>query len=260
VRSPLPGVSMPAAEGTRFVPQLGDSKNEGAPGTVSLPTPLPMSVAASTDAEIDGMPDYKYSVNGVVPGYAGHMPRSRDKYAGSAQGGINSDPYSPPERKGPQKGCVRAEDVIPETFEAFKKSRNGIMPGYTGYRPKSHDVFNVTAYGGIPQDFVEGAHERSFDYRRVPAPVPADYREVVGGVLPGYGGFVPNAVEMHGTSHYGKTHPSPSNKVPLAQVGHADQYVTKECNVAFGTMPGYQGHVPQARDSYGTSYHHVQRK
>jgi len=246
---------MPAEPGTRFVPQLGESKFEGAPGTVSLPTPSPMSVNPSTDAEIDGSPDYKLGVNGVVPGYAGHMPRSRDKYAGSAHGGINSDPYSPPEKRGPQKGCTRAEDVIPDEFTAYMSTVNGVKAGYTGFRPGARDVHNVTAYGSIPPDMETGMHQRSFDYRRTPVPEPPDFLDTVGGVVPKYTGHVPNAIEKHGTSHFGKTHPTRANPVPLAQAGHADQYTTKECDVAFATMPGYQGHIPQARDSYGTSYH-----
>lgn len=183
------------------------------------------------------------------------MPRSRDKYAGSAHGGLNSDPYSPPEKRGSQKGCTRAEDVIPDEFTNYVQTVNGVMPGYTGFRPGARDVHNVTAYGAIPVDMATGMHERTFDFHRQPVAPPPDFLDAVGGVLPGYTGHIPLAVDMHGTSHYGKTHPSPVRTVPLAQAGHSDQYTTKECNVAFATMPGYQGHIPQARDSYGTSYH-----
>ena len=246
---------MPMEEGKRFVPQIGESKNEGAGGTVSLPTPLPMSVNPSTDGEIDGSADYKASVNGIVPGYSGHMPRSRDKYAGSAHGGLNSNPYSPPEKRGPQKGCVREEDVVPDIFAKYKDTVVGVMPGYTGYRPASKDVFNVSAYGGIPNDMQTGMHERAYDWKRVPAPEPPDFLEAVGGVVPGYTGHVPNAIDKHGSSHYGNMRPSPTRSVPLAQAGHLEQEVDKSCEVAFATMPGYQGHIPQARDTYGTSYH-----
>lgn len=245
---------MPAKDGFIFDASY-DGRTDGQGGTVSLPTPVPMSVDPSTGGEIRGQGDYKDEVNGVVPGYSGHMPRARDKYAGSAHGGI-ANPYTPPDAKGPQKGCVRAEDVIPSTFASYIQNVQGVMPGYTGYRPKAHDVFNVTAFGGIPPTFAEGAHERKFDWARKPQEAPPSFRETVGGVIPGYKGFVPNAIEKHGTSHYGKTRPSPQQpQVPLAQAGHSDQYTTKECNVAFHTMPGYEGHVPQARDAYGQSTH-----
>ena len=243
----------PAQEGFQFNAAY-QGRHAGKPGAVSLPTPMPMSVNPDTAAEINGEVDYKEQVNGIVPGYAGHMPRSRDKYAGSAHGGI-ADPYKPPTAKGPQKGCTRAEDVIPTTFASYVTNVNGVMPGYTGYRPKSHDVFNVTAFGGIPPDMQTGMHERSYDWHRNPVEPPPSFRDSVGGVVPGYTGFVPFAVDKHGTSHYGKTHPTPVNQIPLAQTGHEDQKATKECNVAFATMPGYQGHIPQARDAYGTSYH-----
>jgi len=254
---------MPAAQGFRYDPTAdkeGAAKGEG--GSISLPTPVPMSVNPDTAAEINGDADYKTQVNGIVPGYAGHMPRSRDKYAGSAHGGI-ANPYTPPDAKGPQKGCTRAEDVIPSTFASYIQNVNGVMPGYTGYRPKSHDVFNVTAFGGIPTGMEEGMHERTYDWKRTnKGQAPPSFRDSVGGILPGYTGFVPNAVDKHGTSHYGKTVASAQMPVvPMMQAGHEEEYGTmrpwtsKECAVAFGTMPGYQGHIPQARDAFGTSYH-----
>lgn len=244
---------MPAPAGTRFVPQNGVSKNEGAHGTVSYPTPSPMSVNCSTETEIDGIPDYKYSVNGILPGYSGHVPRARDKYAGASSGAINLDQFSPPDKRPPQKGCTREEDVVPEAFSAYVASVKGVMPGYTGYRPASKDVFNVSAYGQIPADYTEALHERSYSYQRKPTPPEPDYLEAVGGVLPKYAGFVPMAVEKHGVSHYGKTHPTASKQIPLAQAGH-ETMPMKESSVAFSTMPGYQGHIPQARVAFGVSY------
>ena len=38
------------------------------PGLQSLPTPMPMSVSAATEAEINGPVDYKAQVGGIVPG------------------------------------------------------------------------------------------------------------------------------------------------------------------------------------------------
>jgi len=139
--------------------------------------------------------------------------------------------------------------------------RVGVKAGYTGFRPGGRDVFNVTAYGNIPPDMETGMHSRSFEWRRVPQQEPPDFLDTVGGVVPKYTGHVPLAIEKHGTSHFGKTHPTGGSPVPLAQAGHGAVDTTsgtgfKDCQVAFATMPGYQGHIPQARDSYGTSYHH----
>jgi hypothetical protein len=247
---------MPAKEGFRYDPSFNkEDVARGEGGTISLPTPLPMSVDPSTGAEINGTADYKHSVNGVIPGYAGHMPRARDKYAGSAHGGI-ANPYTPPDAKGPQKGCTRPEDVIPDEFTQFIKDRKGAMAGYTGFRPGARDVHNVTAFTGIPNSFEEGAHERSFDWQRAPQDPPPSFRDSVGGILPGYKGFVPGAIEKHGTSHYGKTRPSPERPtIPLIQAGHEEQELFSECKAPFMTMPGYQGHIPMARDAFGQSYH-----
>jgi hypothetical protein len=184
-----------------------------------------VSTNASTAAEIGCEADYKDQVGGVVPGYAGHMPRSRDKYAGSAHGGISPE-RGPPLAKGAQQGHVRPEDVIPPVFEAFIAGERGVMPGYTGFRPEARHVHNVSAFGGIPppqenthiDDLSQGT--RSFDWRRKPeAEAPPSFRDNVGGILPGYTGHVPRATEKHGTSHYGGLAPD-KPYVPLAQTGH----------------------------------------
>ena len=71
-------------------------------GTQSLPTPMPMSTNPDSHGEIDGPPDYKDQVNGILPGYSGNIPRARDKYAGAATGARYSaarcrgkSPYGP---------------------------------------------------------------------------------------------------------------------------------------------------------------------
>lgn len=211
-------------------------------GTQSLPTPMPMSTNASTVAEINGPVDYKAQVGGIVPGYAGHMPRSRDKYAGSAHGGISPE-RGPPLALGPQQGHVRPEDVIPPVFESFVQSSKGVMPGYTGFRPEARHVHNVSAFGGIPPSVAAPEPEtlaqgnRNFDWRRgtdLP-PAPPSFRDNVGGILPGYTGHVPRATEKHGTSHFGGLSPDKSY-VPLAQTGHEGYKVS-----APGQAPGQPG-------------------
>ena len=195
-------------------------------GTQSLPTPMPMSSNASTAAEINGPVDYKEQVGGIVPGYAGHMPRSRDKYAGSAHGAIAPE-RGPPLAKGPQQGHFRPEDVIPPVFESYITNSKGVKPGYTGFRPEARHVHNVSAFGGITQSpegtdvSVLAQGSRHFEFRR-PAdvqPAPPSFRDNVGGVVPGYTGHVPRAAEKYGTSHYGGLSPD-KPYVPMAQTGH----------------------------------------
>jgi len=252
-------------------------------GTQSLPTPMPMSTNASTAAEIGGALDYKDQVGGVVPGYAGHMPRSRDKYAGSAHGGIAPE-RGPPTAKGAQQGHHRPEDVIPPVFEAFIASERGVMPGYTGFRPEARHVHNVSAFGGIVatsgifgnargpgatgglgtataatsiEELSQGT--RTFDWQRNPvADQPPSFRDNVGGVLPGYTGHVPRATEKHGTSHFGGLSPDKAY-VPLAQTGHEGYKIDPasgqagEKDVELKMIPNYQGFIPKARDAFGTS-------
>ena len=71
---------------------------------------------------------------------------------------------------------------------------------------------------------------------------------MVSGILPGYTGHVPEAINKHGTSHFGSIASS-------AQLGHenvrGDQYT--ENSVGMNTKSGYSGHVPRARDAFGTS-------
>lgn len=237
-------------------------------GTQSLPTPMPMSADASTHAEINGPVDYKDQVGGIVPGYAGHMPRSRDKYAGSAHGAI-APPRGPPQAKGPQQGHVRPEDVIPPVFESYIASSKGVMPGYTGFRPEARHVHNVSAFGGITfspagTDAAELAQgKREFEFRREAdiTPAPPSFRDNVGGVIPGYTGHVPRAVEKYGTSHFGGLSPD-KPYVPLAQTGHEGYKVSApgqvpgqagEKDVELKMIPNYQGFIPKARDAFGTS-------
>ena len=219
-------------------------------GLQSLPTPMPMSTDASTKAEIDGPTDYKDQVGGIVPGYAGHVPRSRDKYSGSASGGIAPE-RGPPPARGPQQGHVRPEDIIPPSFEQYITSSNGVVPGYTGFRPESKHVHNVSAFGGVPPmappgtlpvaALAQGNHGESsgiadFEWRR-PAdvkPAPPSFRDKVGGVIPGYTGHVAGAIEKIGTSHFGGL--APEKAPPLAQTGHEGYKIS-----APGQAPGQPG-------------------
>jgi len=239
------------------------------PGTQSLPTPMPMSTNSSSAAEINGVVDYNSQVGGIVPGYSGHVPRSRDKYAGSAQGGIAPE-RGPPTSKGPQQGHVRPEDVIPPVFDQYITGSKGVLPGYTGFRPESKHVHNVSAFGGLPT-MVPGQTDaaslsqgtREFDWRRPKevTPAPPSFRDNVGGILPGYTGHVPRSTEKHGTSHFGGLAPE-KQYVPLAQTGHEGYKISApgqltgqpgEKDVELKMIPNYQGFIPKARDAFGTS-------
>jgi len=137
------------------------TKSGSVAGTQSLPTPMPMSVIASTLAESNAAADFKFRANGIVPGYTGHIPRARDKYGGAAHGGIAREGQrGPPMARGPQKDHTRPEDVLPERFMDFIGKSSGVMPGYAGVRPEASHVNNVSAYGGVPH-LGTGGHQAS---------------------------------------------------------------------------------------------------
>ena len=91
--------------------------------------------------------DYHHEANGVVPGYAGHIPRARDKYGGSAHlgcavaniGGTNN--HMGPMNRHDKKDCLgngygndgfplRGAAVEP-VYENYNAAVKGVMPGCT---------------------------------------------------------------------------------------------------------------------------------
>ena len=152
------------------------------------------------------------------------------------------------------------------------------MPGYAGHRPGAQDVHHKMACGGVPT-FInprartppgQGAQlsnrpTTSFQEMGCGWKRPEDksassepFREAVGGVLAGYTGFVPNAKTHYGSSHVGSLSTSGA-RGHAAQAGHGAR-PAKELDLSARTqrsaapVVGYQGHLPRAIDSYGTSY------
>lgn len=92
--------------------------------------------------------DYQTESNGIVPGYAGHIPRARDKYGGAAVGGCSPAvlPGGVNQHIGPQKahdkkkclgngfgndGFPLKGAAIEPTFEVYNAKVGGVMPGCT---------------------------------------------------------------------------------------------------------------------------------
>jgi hypothetical protein len=165
----------------------------------------------------------------------------------------------------------------------FRVRVGGVMPGYSGHRPGARDVAHRMAYGGVPTFNAapvrrppgQGQHlsnnpttswsEIGHGWKeREPGDSRSDeFKGAVGGVLCGYTGFVPNARTHCGSSHVGG----------LADAGHRGRYAQRghqghverlqgdrELNVSARTerasvpLVGYQGHVPKAMESFGTSH------
>merc|ERR1719502_2539345 len=107
--------------------------------------PLGRSMGPGGDPKCD-IPDYAPQANGIIPGYAGHIPRARDKYGGSANGGCSPAvlPGGINQHIGPQhahnkRDCLgngygndgfplKGASVEP-VFDNYNEKVGGIMPG-----------------------------------------------------------------------------------------------------------------------------------
>jgi len=216
--------------------------------------------------------DYQTEANGIVPGYAGHIPRARDKYGGSAHtgcspavlpGGINM--HIGPQKSHNKRDCLGngyGNDGFPlkgaavdPVYDNFSSSRGGIMPGYSGFRPGARDECGFATVGGIQRfgrsyNRPEPTESQTTAVHEKPA-----YVSTAKGVVPGYTGYVPKAKEMYGISHYGNI-----PKSELAQTGHKDVKGDISIPVGKDYKAGYSGHVPAARDTFGGAHYGVESK
>jgi hypothetical protein len=240
---------------------------------------------------------YRNEVKGIVPGYQGHVPRARDQYGESAVGGLAPVPWQATRHMGASVGhkvnaygqneLLKDEQLHQkeeERFDAYDARNGGVMPNYAGHRPGARAVEATAAWGkwkqptGDPQaiggrpsswtmndtsDFtgLSGHSQQTTGQKE-------SYRQSVGGVLPGYKGFVPGAIDKCGGSHFGgvagvdKNTGLQTKKIKmdedgdlygLAQKGHGRDH--KESTVGGAVKSGYAGHMPGKRDTWGmTAY------
>lgn len=221
---------------------------------VSAKTPVSMmqNSAEATDP-------YREQSRGVVPGYQGHVPRARDTFGTTAVGGLAPEAHVGTHKKmGVMSGHDRTQRVLgwedPETvFPEYKEKKSGVMPGYAGFRPGSRDHHAQSAFGGIQHSGPQGQGpdlKSNWDHGRGGPGV--DYKTTVKGILPGYKGHVPEAILKAGTSHFGSLVTAGAKG---AQSGHETNgnAFDKAYEVSKLTKSGYSGHVPGARDTYGTT-------
>lgn len=259
---------------------------------VSAKTPLSMMQNSAGHGYTGREIPYRESSRGVVPGYQGHVPRARDTYGTSAVGGLAPEPHvgahkklgpmtghdngsarligpnnpgttwNPMESTGRVLGWEDAETVFPE----YKDKKQGVMPGYAGFRPGSRDHHNHSAFGGIAQSGPEGQGPNlkpAWDQGRGHPGV--NYKATINGILPGYKGHVPEAIMKAGESHFGSlVQPWGGNaghyNVAGAQSGHETNgnAFDKAYEVDKMAKSGYSGHVPGARDTYGTTVYNAE--
>ena len=214
--------------------------------------------------------DYQAETNGIIPGYAGHIPRARDKYGGAAVGGCSPAvlPGGINQHIGPQgghdkKGCLgngfgndgfplKGYDVKP-VFEEYAAKHGGIMPGYGGFKPGARDECGYATYGGINRFGASRNRAQPTEAQTAATHAKPGFVGKAGGVVPGYKGYVSKAKETYGISHYGSI-----DKRAMAQAGHgAATKGDKSIPVAKDFKAGYSGHVPEARDTFGGAHYGV---
>jgi hypothetical protein len=221
----------------------------------SAKTPLSMMQSGSERHN----PYFEQS-RGVIPGYQGHVPRARDTFGVTAIGGLAPDihvgahkPMGPMSGHDPTERVLGREDVDP-TYPEYKDKKGGVMPGYAGFRPGARELHGTAAFGGIAREGVEGqCAEMKANWDNGRGGPGVDYKNVVSGIVPGYKGHVPEAICKSGTSHFGNA--QYNQPVVGAQSGHETNgnAFDKAYEVNQMTKSGYAGHVPGARDTYGTT-------
>ena len=240
---------------------------------------------------------YRSEVKGIVPGYAGHVPRARDQYGESAVGGMQPtawgntrhmgsaeghsvNPYGQNELLADEKKWQKEE----ERFRSYDNRNGGVMPNYAGHRPGARAVEATSAFGkwraadgapgGIGGKVSSWQLNDTADFTGLSGNSESttgskiSYRAQVGGVLPGYQGFVPGSINKCGGSHYGGVSgwskedglnhkaikvDEDGDFYGLEQKGHGRDH--KETTTAGGVKSGYAGHLPGARDTWGMTHY-----
>ena len=106
-------------------------------------------------AAIEGyMTDYRHEINGVIPKYAGHVPRAKDKYGGSAFGktrtvaGQSLDKSNSGVKTEGVMGQVNRENTKAEVpfAPSQRLDGNGVIPGYRGHVPNVVNAIGMSTY------------------------------------------------------------------------------------------------------------------
>jgi hypothetical protein len=261
-------------------------------------TEVSMSNAHNTKAEVS---PYKRQVNGILPGYSGHVPRARDQFGESHVGGLAPVAWEKTRHMGSAVGHFtnaqgqlelmsdeKNQQKEEERFAAYDARNGGVMPNYAGHRPGARSVEATAAYGkwkkregddgraigGKPSSWMyndtseyAGEDGDATAWSKHTTGAQDSYRKQVGGVLPGYKGFVPGAIDKHGGSHFGGVRgvnkeglntlavkmDEDGDLYGLNQKGHGRDH--KETTVAGAVKSGYAGHLPGSRDTWGMTHY-----
>jgi len=221
-----------------FAPSPERKPRPGEPPPPKLTTRVPIKVGEALNPDPDEPASYRVKVGGIVPGYSGHRPGARDKYGGSAVGNVPHLKPDGPLRQGNMTKVDDLEDYKPgklvrvfstestklgnndsyiTAVRQYKEEVNGIIPGYAGHIPAARDEVGMTAFGNMPVEamaqspigqpglgggIIGGKKRFEGKTSDTTSDLP-EYRDIVGGVLPGYSGFVPAARDKFGATTSG---------------------------------------------------------
>ena len=241
---------------------------------------------------------FKLAIGGVKYGYSGHIPAARQQFGSSHQGGVDGIAPPAPTRgsswasKQPTDWMANIipipSHLIPSTSDPpgyrpppkrQPKGRDlkdfgagGIALSYSGHVPMSYDPEPIPeAVGALrhqstsppPPPNPSFSHN---DWRVVqpepPATMPKEatqYRQEVGGVLPGYSGFVPGKELHYASSHAGGLHSAAQRGHEKSKLTHLlcespDTRGKQMSQKAAKSAVGYAGQRPLATEAFGLSY------
>lgn len=136
----------------------------------------------------------------------------------------------------------------------------GIVPGYSGFVPGAAHKVGGAACGGTkgskgPQRTAIGAACSDVSCSSAHGATIPSHRGDIGGIVPGYAGFVPRAQHTYGGSAYGKvttgiTQGNRSYGETKAQRGQREPASNRETKAV---IPGYKGYISRSQHRVGSS-------
>jgi len=166
--------------------------------------------------------EYRNERAGVMVGYAGHVPRARDKVGGSPLGNLPGTPVSPNGRVGIDMEAMMSGKFI-RTLPEGREKTFAQFPIQGDYTPEARDEFGANQLAGGKNGDGLGELKGTGGVK------PALYGE---GIIPGYGGHKQGAKFGYGSTIYtngrpkgGAAHDNYGGR-NLASTGHGASSLT----------------------------------
>lgn len=223
---------------------------------------------------------FRDAVGGIVPGYAGHRPGSRDVSHSMSFGGVPTFQAQTGDTfRDARDGATRTHGMSRAASASSRRPRYSAASGKPQGQGQRLDNRHTTSW----QELGRGHKPPSWPAKCVDDPTgvepsrpPLSYREQVGGVTVGYTGFVPRARNHFGSSHVGGLTDHRVSRYAEVAVAHSTSpqrghgravehlHAERELDVSARDMTqrsaagarqvGYAGHLPKAHAAFGTSY------